>query len=59
MLELDPSQLGTLELDGNWVPYFDLIDKDFLPTHVKMANDEYAFIARSAGHADRFVRRGS
>lgn len=43
MLELDPSQLGTLELDGTWVPYLDLNDASFLPTHVTMADHEYAF----------------
>ncbi|MHB8377822.1 MAG: hypothetical protein ACYDEB_12835 [Dehalococcoidia bacterium] len=43
MLELDPSQLGTLELDGKWVPYMDLNGEAFLPTHVTMADNEYAF----------------
>jgi len=43
MLEIDPSTLGTLEVDGFWVPYLDLYDVDFLPTRLKMVNDEYAF----------------
>jgi len=43
MLELDASQLGTLELDGNWVPLMDMTDGRFLPTRLTMANNEYAF----------------
>jgi hypothetical protein len=42
-LELDPSQLGTLELDGNWVPLMDMSDEGFVPTRLTMANNEYAF----------------
>jgi hypothetical protein len=43
ILELDASQLGTLELDGNWVPLMDMTDEPFLPTRVTMANNEYGF----------------
>ncbi len=43
MLELDPSQLGTLELDGTWVPCLDLNDAVFVPTRVTMAGKEYSF----------------
>ena len=42
-MELDPSQLGTLELDGVWVPYIDLYDEKFLPTRIALGKDEYAF----------------
>jgi hypothetical protein len=42
-VELDPRQLGTLELDGMWVPYIDLHDETFMPTHIAVGNDEYAF----------------
>ncbi|HZP57071.1 MAG TPA: hypothetical protein VFC53_05900 [Dehalococcoidia bacterium] len=43
MLEIDPADLGTLELAGAWVPYIDLGEGGFLPTRVKIVNDEYAF----------------
>jgi len=44
MLEIDPIQLGTLEIDHDvWVPYIDLFDAEFVPTRIKVANDEYAF----------------
>jgi hypothetical protein len=44
MLEIDPAQLGTLDLDRMWVPYIDMNGFDsYLPTRVKVANDEYAF----------------
>ena len=42
-LELDPNQLGTLELDGTWVPYVDLHDEKFIPTRIAIGKDEYAF----------------
>ncbi|MBF6601069.1 MAG: hypothetical protein IVW36_11220 [Dehalococcoidia bacterium] len=42
-MELDARELGTLELDGNWVPYLDLTGEGFLPTHVTMADRDYAF----------------
>ena len=42
-LELEFGDLGTLELDGLWVPYFDRYDDGFLPTRVKLGDDEYAF----------------
>lgn len=40
---MDPSQLGSLELDEMWVPYVDLYDLDFMPTRVQLGEDEYAF----------------
>ena len=43
MLELDPAMLGTLELDGQWVPYVDMHTAEALPARVKMVDDEYAF----------------
>ncbi len=42
-MEIDPAQLGTLDLDDMWVPYLDMHDADFIPSEVKMVNDEYAF----------------
>ena len=42
-MELDPSELGTLDLEGAWVPYADLHDSGFLPTRVKVGADEYAY----------------
>jgi len=44
LLDIDPNQLGTLEIAGAWVPYLDLYDAGFLPTRIKIANDEYAFV---------------
>lgn len=42
-MELEPAQLGTLELDGIWVPYIDLVDEPFLPARVRVGGDEYAY----------------
>jgi len=42
-LELDPSQLGSLDLQGAWVPYIDLYDLDFLPSELKLGEAEYRF----------------
>ena len=43
-LELEPRQLGSLELDGQWVPYVDLPEfGGAIPTRVKLGNDEYGF----------------
>ena len=42
-VELDPKDLGTLELDGQWVPYVDLYDEKFIPTRISVGKDEYAF----------------
>jgi hypothetical protein len=48
MLEIDPVQVGTLEIEHDvWVPYIDMYDADFLPTRIKVGANEYAFI-RSA-----------
>lgn len=51
-MELDPSQLGTLELDGQWVPYIDLHYEKFIPTRITLGKDEYAFNSSQiiAGH---------
>jgi hypothetical protein len=43
MVELDARNLGTLELDGGWVPYMDLNGESFLPRKVTVANNEYLF----------------
>jgi hypothetical protein len=43
VLELAPTDLGTLELEESWVPYADLVDLDFMPTRVKVGGKEYAF----------------
>ena len=53
VLELQPNQLGTLELDESWVPYADLVDIDFMPTRVKVGGKEYAFSFSTiiAGHS--------
>ena len=42
-MEIAPERLGTLELNGLWAPYIDLVDEGFLPTRVTIGNDEYAF----------------
>ena len=42
-MELDPSELGTLDLDGAWVPYADLQDADFMPARLHVGKDEYAY----------------
>jgi hypothetical protein len=45
ILELDPAELGTLELDAEtWVAYIDLYGElPYVPTHVKLGSDEYVF----------------
>ncbi|HET6614982.1 MAG TPA: hypothetical protein VFH62_03765 [Dehalococcoidia bacterium] len=47
MLEINPNTLGTIEIDGRWVPYLNLYELESIPTRLKIANDEYAF-TRSA-----------
>ena len=42
-VEIDPAQLGTLDLDGMWVPYVDMHDAGFIPSRVEIVNDEYAY----------------
>lgn len=42
-MDVDPSQLGTLELDGQWVPYIDLYAEPFMPARIAVGKDEYAF----------------
>ena len=43
LLELNPADLGTLDLGGQWVTYVNLLDDSFLPTRIKIVNDEYAW----------------
>jgi hypothetical protein len=43
VLELQPADLGSVEMDGQWVPYIDLYDDGFLPTRVRLGTQEYAF----------------
>jgi hypothetical protein len=42
-LELQPADLGSVEMDGMWVPYINLYDDGFLPTRVRLGAQEYAF----------------
>lgn len=42
-LQLDPTQLGTLGLGDIWVPYIDMVDADFVPSRLRLGNDEYAY----------------
>jgi hypothetical protein len=44
-LEIDPATLGTLELDGMWLPYIDMYDADFIPAQFRMVNEDYAFVS--------------
>jgi hypothetical protein len=43
VLELAPTELGTLDLEDSWVPYADLVDLGFMPTRVRVGGTEYAF----------------
>ena len=42
-LDINPTDLGTLNMDGMWAPYIDLVGVDFVPTRLKLGGDEYAF----------------
>ena len=42
-MEINAAQLGTLELDGMWVPYVDLYDAGFIHRRVTLGRDEYGF----------------
>lgn len=42
-MEINPANLGTLELDGMWVPYVDLVDEGFVHRRVTVGPDEYGF----------------
>ena len=42
-MEIHPGQLGTLNMDGIWAPYIDLVDEAFVPTRLTIGADEYAF----------------
>jgi hypothetical protein len=43
MMEINPGQLGTLNMDGLWASYIDLVDADFVPTRLRIGADEYAW----------------
>lgn len=43
VLTINPADLGSLEMDGLWVPYVDLYDEPFVPTHIRLGADEYVF----------------
>ena len=40
-MEIDYSDLGTLDLDGMWVPFIDLVDAGFLPTRLTVSGAQY------------------
>lgn len=42
-LELNPADLGSLELEGMWVAYADLYDEAFMPTRIVLGAEEYAY----------------
>ena len=42
-MDVDPSQLGTLNMDGMWAPYIDLDNADLAQARIKVGNDEYAW----------------
>jgi hypothetical protein len=42
-VDINPSQLGTLELDGIWVPLIDMVDDGFVHRRVTVGPDEYGF----------------
>ncbi len=42
-MEINPAHLGTLELDGIWVPYVDMFDAEFVHRRVTIGPDEYGF----------------
>lgn len=42
-LTIDAADLGSLELDGQWVAYVDLYDEPFMPTRISLGADEYAY----------------
>ena len=42
-MEINAAQLGTLELDGIWVPYVDMYDAGFIHRRVTLGRDEYGF----------------
>ena len=44
-VEIDPLQLGTLELGDAWVPYVDLYDSEFMPAEISVLDNTYRFTA--------------
>ena len=43
LLELNPADLGTLDLGGLWVTYANPPDGAFLPTRLRIGTDEYDY----------------
>lgn len=43
LLDVNPVDLGTLDLGGLWVSYINLPDEAFLPTRLRIGKDEYAY----------------
>ena len=44
VLELNPADLGTLEMDGLWAAYIDLYGEvPYVPTTVRIGSDDYAY----------------
>ena len=31
-MDIDPAELGTLNMDGMWAPYIDMVDAEFVPS---------------------------
>jgi hypothetical protein len=44
-VQIDPVQLGTLQVEETWVPYIDLYDVELVPAKVSVLDDEYSFAA--------------
>jgi hypothetical protein len=42
-VDVDVTQLGTLNMDGIWAPYIDLDNADLAPARIRVGNDEYAW----------------
>jgi len=43
LLEANPADLGTLDLGGQWVQYLNLAEEQFLPTRLRIGQDEYGY----------------
>lgn len=60
VLELDPADLGTLEMDEMWVPYMDLYgEAPYIPTLVRLGQDDYAYTCSFiiAGHGAEMPKK--
>jgi hypothetical protein len=42
-VDIDPSQLGTLNMDGIWASYIDLDNAEIAPARIRIGADEYAW----------------